>query len=233
MHFVKQLYEDLIQSLYPNLCLSCGDELYNNNEQVCLKCIFELPRTSFENILLNPVEKIFQGRIFFNAAHSEFYFSKGQVIQRLIHQLKYKGNKDIGIWLGQMMGRSLAGSARFKDVDLLLPVPLNSKKEFKRGYNQSKIICEGLSDMMKTPVLDDCLIREKETQTQTRKHRTERWINVSGGFDLRNQAKLINKHILLVDDVLTTGATLEACTQVLSAVPGIRISIATLAFASI
>jgi len=199
---------------------------------ICLRCIHELPHTKFQLQSENPVEHIFRGRFTLRAAHSEFYFSKGKIIQTLVHQLKYKGNRDIGLWLGKMMGISMSRSGRFSGVDYLIPVPLNIKREHKRGYNQAYIICKGISELMNIPVMAGQLLRSKETSTQTKKHRTERWENVSGGFELNDRSVLNGKHLLLVDDVLTTGATIEACAQVLLSVPKVDLSIATLAIAN-
>lgn len=180
----------------------------------------------------NPVEKIFQGRIEICAATSGFYFTKGMLIQSLIHQLKYKGNKEIGLYLGNIMGKSLLESDRFSDIDVLVPLPLFPHKEHKRGYNQSTILCNGMSEVMEIPVITGNVIRKRFTQTQTKKHRLERWENVEGSFDVLDKQQLIGKHVLLVDDVITTGATLEACGAEILKVNNVQLSIATLAIAS-
>lgn len=212
--------------------MGCGSDLLPDNELLCLRCINDLPHTEFEKHPNNPIERIFIGRLPIVAATSGFYFSKGELVQNLIHDLKYKGNKDAGIYLSEMMGNSMVSTDRFKNIDYLIPLPLFAEKEYKRGFNQADIVCNGLSNMMNIPVLTKNVVRIRFTETQTKKHRTERWDNVFDSFKVTNQSVLENKHILLVDDVITTGATLDACAQVLNQIKGIKISIATLATAS-
>lgn len=180
----------------------------------------------------NPVEKIFWGRLAITAAMSEFYFTKGTLIQTLIHEFKYKANIDVGIYLGKMMGNSLLSNHRFSKIDALIPLPLFVDKEFKRGYNQATILCNGISEETNIPVLKNNVVRKRFTQTQTKKHRTERWENVASSFEVNNLWELKNKHVLLVDDVVTTGATLEACGAEILKSEGTMLSIVTLAFAS-
>ena len=229
---LKNIFSDAMHLFYPHNCTGCGSDLLSKNELLCIKCLNILPHTEFEKIPNNTFERIFTGRININAATAEFYFSKTQLIQHLIHQLKYKGNKEIGFYMGAIMGRNILHSERFKNLDYLLPLPLYPDKEFKRGYNQSEVICKGISSITNTPVLTKNLIRNRFTETQTKKHRTERWENVEGSFVVKNASVLEGKNVLLVDDVLTTGATMEACAQTLSDIPGITINLATLAIAS-
>ena len=229
---IKNIFSDAMHIFYPHNCTGCGSDLLSKQELLCIKCLHHLPHTQFEKFENNPVEKIFTGRFSIKAGHSEFYFSKTQLIQHLIHQLKYKGNKEIGFYLGALMGKSLLQSPRFADLDYLVPLPLYADKEFKRGYNQAEIICDGISSILQVPVLIKNVVRQKFTETQTRKHRTERWKNVEGSFAVKNSGALNSKNILLVDDVITTGATLEACAQTILQIPGISISVATLAIAS-
>ena len=231
MKTIRHLLADTIHLFYPHNCTGCASDLLPKNELLCARCLHQLPHTGFENEKNNPVENIFIGRIPLHAAYSEFYFSKGQLIQHLIHQLKYKKDKEIGFYLGEIMGLHLLKSERFKNIDYLIPLPLYPDKEFKRGYNQAEVICDGISKGLQVPVQSKNIIRHRFTETQTKKHRTERWKNVSGSFAIKDENKLINKHILLVDDVITTGATLEACCEILKKISGIKISIATLAFA--
>ncbi|MEP6711376.1 MAG: ComF family protein [Ferruginibacter sp.] len=229
---IKNIFSDAMHLFYPHNCTGCGSDLLSKQELLCLKCLTNLPRTYFEKVEANPLEKIFTGRFLLKAGYSEFYFSKSQLIQHLIHQLKYKGNKEIGFYLGAMMGKTILQSTRFSNIDYLIPLPLYADKEFKRGYNQAEIICNGISSIVQVPVLTKNVIRQKSTETQTRKHRTERWENVEGSFAVKTPGALIGKNILLADDVITTGATLEACAQTLLKIPGISISLATLAIAS-
>ena len=229
---IKHLFTDAMHLFFPHYCMGCGNDVLSENSMLCLRCISSLPYTGYETIENNPVENIFRGRVTVKSAASTFYFSKGHVIQTLIHQLKYKGNKEVGQYLGALMGKTLMQSNRFSNIDYLIPLPLSAEKEFKRGYNQSTIICNGMADTMQLPVMNNNVIRQRYTDTQTKKHRAERWENVEGSFAIKNPAKLHGKNILLVDDVITTGATLEACAQCLQQVPGINISFATLATAS-
>jgi ComF family protein len=232
MKLLKTIFSDTLHIFYPHVCLGCGSDLLNEKNLLCIKCIAALPNTNFALHAANPVEKIFWGRLPLTAAHSEFFFAKESLIQHLIHQLKYKGNKEIGFYLGELMGRSLLNSNRFANIDSLIPLPLFSDKEHKRGYNQATILCDGISSITKIPVDKTSVVRQRFTETQTRKHRTERWENVEGSFVVKNATALKGKHILLVDDVVTTGATLEACGNAIIKTDETKISIATLALAS-
>lgn len=225
----KTILTDTLHLFYPNVCTGCGSDLISAGNLICLKCISILPQTNFAQHANNPIEKIFWGRIALTAAHSEFYFSKESLVQQLIHQLKYKGNKAIGLYLGEIMGKSLLASNRFTTIDALIPLPLNAAKEHKRGYNQAEIICEGMAAVMQVPIIKNVVIRQRYTDTQTKKHRTERWQNVADSFVINDVSKLGGKHLLLVDDVVTTGATLEACGTTMLSVEGVKLSIATLA----
>jgi ComF family protein len=229
MNALKTILSGTLHLFYPHVCTGCGSDLLHEDDLLCLKCIVCLPVTNFAGNPGNPIEKIFWGRIPLSAAHSEFYFSKESLIQQLIHQLKYKSNKAIGIYLGALMGKSLLAGNRFNNIDALIPLPLYPDKEHKRGYNQAAIICDGMSSVMKVPVLRNVVARQRYTDTQTKKHRTERWENVAGSFIVKEENKLKGKNLLLVDDVVTTGATLEACGAVLTAIDSVKLSIAALA----
>lgn len=163
---------------------------------------------------------------------SEFYFAKGTLIQKLVHEFKYRGNKEVGIYLGAMIGISLNNTNRFHKIDALIPLPLYADKEHKRGFNQARVLCNGISEVMNIPVITGNVIRKRFTETQTKKHRTERWENVKSSFEIKNIAQLKGKNILLVDDVVTTGATLEACGIEILNISDVQLSVATLAYAS-
>jgi ComF family protein len=229
---LKNILHSSLHLLYPHTCHGCGSDLLSSKELLCGQCIFTLPNTFFADSADNAVEKIFTGRLAVKAAYSQLYYNKGAVVQRLIHQLKYKGNRDIGIYLGKLMGQTLLNNERFGAVDYLVPLPLFPAKEHKRGYNQATVLCNGMAAVLGVSVSNGNVVRRRFTQTQTRKHRTERWENVAGSFVVNNPAALEGKHLLLVDDVVTTGATLDACGNVLLQVPGVTVSIATLACAS-
>jgi ComF family protein len=232
MNFKTNILSPLAHLFYPHVCTGCGSDLLDEDNLLCLKCINDLPHTNFAMHTGNPVEKIFWGRLPLTAAMSEFYFAKGTLIQTLIHEFKYKGNIDIGMYMGAIMGNSLLGNNRFPKIDALVPLPLFADKEFKRGYNQAAILCNGISAIMNVPVLINNVVRKRFTETQTKKQRTERWENVASSFHVNNPKELKNKHVLLVDDVVTTGATLEACGAEILTVNGAMLSIATLASAS-
>ncbi len=232
MNIKTNILSPLVHLFYPHVCTGCGSDLVEDANLLCLKCVNDLPHTNFAMHVGNPVEKIFWGRLVITAAMSEFYFTKGTLIQTLIHEFKYKGNIDVGMYLGAMMGSSLLSNNRFTKIDALVPLPLFADKEFKREYNQATILCNGMSEVMEVPVIKNNVVRNRFTQTQTKKHRTERWENVECSFEINNPSELKNKHILLVDDVVTTGATLEACGAEILKIEGTMLSIATLAYAS-
>ena len=205
--------------------------MHHQEEILCTTCLYKLPRTNFQDEERNPVMEIFNGRLPLISATSFLFFSKGGGTQQLIHQLKYKGNREIGIHLGKMFGSQLNNSPLFQSVEAIVPVPLHPIKEHKRGYNQSQLIGEGMASRMEARDISDVLFRKIHTSSQTKKSRYERWKNVKDIFEIRNTRQLEGKHVLLVDDVITTGATLEACGSKLLEIPGLRLSIASLAYA--
>lgn len=228
----KHLLSDVFHLFYPHTCTGCGSDLLYKDQLLCIRCIAELPHTNFAFHENNLMEKIFTGRLALKAAHSQFYFAKNELVQHLIHGLKYSGNTAIGAYLGEMTGNTLLKSGRFAGIDYLIPLPLFADKEFKRGYNQATVICNGISDSTHIPVHSGNVVRRRATETQTRKHRAERWQNVEGSFTVKDPALLRGKHLLLVDDVITTGATLEACGRMLLGIEGTMLSIVSLAHAS-
>jgi ComF family protein len=217
--------------LFPRLCAVCGEVLIAQENWICLFCLHHIPRTNFHLSPDNPVSRLFYGRVQIEYATSFFYFSKGSQYQALLHDLKYKGMKELGAEIGKHFGIDLMQSAEFSSIDLICPVPLHPKKEKKRGYNQSWWIASGVAQQMKKQLSDQHLKRITETQTQTNKTRFERWQNVEGIFVLIHPEEFSGKHILLIDDVVTTGSTLEACAQAILSKTNARVSIATLATA--
>ena len=230
MTFRDWLYS-ILNLFYPRVCAACGEPLLKDEDTVCLKCRYTLPRTGYEHHPDNPVAQSFYGRVRLHAATSCFFFAKSGKVQHLIHQLKYKGNKYAGMFLGEQIGESIKDEPLFQGIDYIIPVPLHPKRERQRGYNQSLVIAFGIHEATGIPIGDKYLVRGVYTETQTHKSAEERFKNVKDIFKVRFADELKGKHVLLVDDVLTTGATLESCAHQLENIPGIKISVATAACA--
>jgi len=223
----------LLSLLLPRSCAACGHILKDWEECLCLVCLGKLPVTRFHEELDNKMAEMFWGRVRLTQAIAWFYFRKGSIYQDALHHLKYNNRPDIGFLLGRQYGYELNRSPAFIKPDLLVPVPLNPKKLRKRGYNQSDSIAKGLSAGLKIPMDKTVLTRPVQTGTQTRKSRYDRYLNVSGKFKVNCPNLIENRHILIIDDVITTGATLEACAEELLKSPGVTVSVAALAWASI
>lgn len=233
MNRFKQLLSDFSGLFFPGLCVTCGQRLVSQEEYVCMACWHDLPMTNFHLMPDNKVAKLFWGRLHIENATAFFSYKKGSKYQQIIHSVKYKGLKELGFVTGKKFGFYLSESDDFKNIDVIVPVPLHRKKEKKRGYNQSECIAQGIAEVLEKPVATNNLYRKVHTSTQTRKNRFERWQNVEDIFEVRNKDEFVGKHVLLIDDVVTTGSTLEACACPLLELPEIKVSIATLAFADI
>lgn len=227
------MIKDFVSLIFPEVCLSCGKSLFKNEHCICTYCLYHLPKTNYHLKPENPVAMLFWGRANIHSAASCYSFAKGSKVQHLIHQLKYRGKKQAGITIGKFYGKELLESEQFNSIDVIIPVPLHSKKKRKRGYNQSDLFAEGLSMSMNIEFKTDILIRVAASGTQTKKSRFSRWKNVESVFEVLNEESLKGKHILLVDDVVTTGSTLEACAQSIFKIPDTKVSIATIAFAKL
>lgn len=223
--------DDFISLFFPRLCAGCGEPLVHGEEEICIRCLADLPRTGFARFADNKVAQVFWGRIPLEHAVSLCYFEKGSRLQKMFHRMKYRREPEVGRVLGRELGIELFSSSMFETLDAVIPVPLHPKKQKKRGYNQSEYIANGISEVMNIPVITDALIRNVHTSSQTRKSRYNRWENVKDIFNVTKKEKLRNLHLLVVDDVVTTGATLEACCAPLLKIPGVKVSIATLACA--
>lgn len=229
---IRQLGGDLLSLFSPPACGACGTALVRGEQTLCVNCLMKLPQTNLHRVRNNMIEKSFWGRIHIENATSFFFFTKGSDFQHLLHALKYKGRSDIGVYLGKRFGNDLVSEPAFRHFDRIIPVPLHRDKLKKRGYNQSEMIARGLSAVLKVPVDTKTLVRTTYTETQTKKSRIERWDNVKSVFAANPATNLNGRHILLVDDVLTTGATIEGCAQaLLDKNPTVKISVATLAYA--
>jgi len=221
---------ELLQIVYPTICNACGDQLTRSESIICLQCQTSLPQTNYWNIRENKMERHLQGRFPFQSAVALYYFSKEGGVQNLLHELKYKGKTEIGFSLGETLGKKLAESDLAKP-DVIVALPLFWKKEKQRGYNQSKYFAEGLSAALQIPVASNAVERIRDSESQTRKNRFDRIENVEHIFQLKENHQMDNKHVLLVDDVLTTGATIEACADALLKANNIKLSLATIAVA--
>lgn len=230
MNYISTFFDGIVHLMYPHTCAGCGDDILARHEVICVQCFNDLPFTNFHAHAENPVEKVFRGRIEISAATSLLYFTKGSIIQSLLHQLKYKGRKDVGSYLGRVMGDALTNSAHFSDVEVIVPLPLYRAKEKHRGYNQAEVIADGLAQSMNVPIENTAVRNVKKTGTQTRMSRMARWESSIGKFEVHNSKALAGKNVLLVDDVITTGATLEACGNAMLKIPGIHLSVASLAY---
>jgi len=231
MNPLSQLFQDFLGLLYPNLCSGCMQPIYFGESMICTSCLFEIPYT---DDYLNPdnrVAKQFWARIPVDAAMALLHFKKGTRVQSLLHHLKYKGKQELGNLLGTMIGEKLLASAQYLEIDLIIPVPMHRKKQYQRGYNQSLCIAEGIAKVLGKPLKTDALLKVKETSTQTSRNRLSRNENMANVFAVQKPLLLTGKHILLVDDIITTGATIEACGIELWEAGIGKLSIASVAFA--
>lgn len=226
------LLSDLISLFYPEVCAACGMLLYRHEDTVCLSCRYLLPDTGYELVADNPVARMFWGRVRFEQVSAMYFFAKKGKVQHLVHELKYKSNRDAGLFLGREMGKKLSASPLYRDIDYVVPVPLHARRQRIRGYNQSEVIARGIKETTGWRTDTTNLNRAGATETQTRKSRSARWDNVKDIFQLQNPDRFAAKHILLIDDVITTGSTIEACALALSAAANIRVSVAAAACAT-
>jgi ComF family protein len=217
--------------LYPRTCAVCGNSLFLHESVICLSCKFHLPVTGYHENPDNKAAMVFWGRVRFEHCSSFLAYRKGNSVQHLIHALKYKNRQDIGEYLGSMYGLALKKTDSFLLPDGLIPVPLHPKKERKRGYNQSLMIAKGLSEALNVPVFDKMVVRRTHGESQTKKDRYSRWENAQERFELKDRMNANGKHLLLVDDVITTGSTLEAMAAVFSELPTVNLSAVSLGFA--
>jgi ComF family protein len=222
---------DFISLLFPQLCPACGTALVAGENIICTDCLYNLPLTNFHLQADNIVARQFWGKINLEGAYALYYFTKGGKVQNLMHHFKYKGMKQIGNLLGNVAGDQLNKNKNFAGVDYIIPVPLHKSRLKERGYNQSACFATGLAEKLSALVEEDNLIRTRATETQTHRSRFARFENMQEVFLVKDAEKLKGKHVLLVDDIVTTGSTLEACAIPLLNIEGLRLSIATIAYA--
>lgn len=223
---------DLRRLLFPASCLLCGERLSRGEEGVCLRCAARLPRTRYHLRRDNPMEQDLGGRFPLERAAAFLRYAREGDAQLLVRELKYRGRRELGVAMGRMMAAELLPSGFLGGIDGIVPVPLHRRRERRRGYNQSERLAAGLSERTGIPVWADALRRTRHTETQTRKTPGARWANVDGAFACPDPGRLDGRHALLLDDVLTTGATVTACADALSAVPRLRLSVLTMALAA-
>lgn len=229
---LAQLWAGFAHLLYPELCVACGGDLPTSTTCFCLRCKARLSPSDMHLVQENEFVERLWGRLNLESGAAAYYFTRNSPIRMAVHHLKYKNKPDIGLMIGREFGRKLQTSAYFKNIEGIVPVPLHPKKERLRGYNQSTVFAQGISEAMEKPLFGKVLVRRAFTNTQTKKKRMERFENVDEVFEVRKPEAIAGKHLLLVDDVLTTGATLEVCGQALLNVEGTKLSCVTIAIAS-
>ncbi|MAD96425.1 MAG: amidophosphoribosyltransferase [Flavobacteriaceae bacterium] len=222
--------EKILHLFYPELCIGCEHQLLDGEKHLCLACQHDLPIIHLTDFKSNPITNTFYGRIPVALGFSLLYFRREGVVKQLIHQLKYKGNESIGTWFGTWIGHLLKDDNQFSQIDCIVPVPLHAKKMKQRGHNQVSKFSKALSTVLQTPISEDALVRISSTKTQTFKARFERFSNMHTKFALKNGTPFRNQHVLIVDDVLTTGATLEACAKEFLKIEGCQVSVLTMAY---
>jgi len=227
-----QLWASDFAALFlPRRCAGCDTGLMRFERSLCSGCLRDLPRSRFHDDAQNPVERLFWGKAQLESASAFLLFSNSGMVQRMLHRIKYAHDREMGLVLGRLMAQDLLTSSRFKDVDTFMPVPLHRRKERMRGFNQSQVLVDGMRQVWDLPSTGRELMRVVRTPSQTKRGRLDRWLNVKEAFQLPDPEALRDRHVLLVDDVVTTGATIEGCVKALSVVPGIRISLYTAACA--
>jgi len=229
--FIQQLGHGIAHLFYPRLCEGCSKPLLAGEQVLCLGCLPQLPLTGYHHLPDNETALRFAGRTPFAHATSFAYFTNDGLLQYLLHGLKYANKKEIGTFLGRQFGYELQPTDWWQQIDMLVPVPLHPKKEQLRGYNQSEVIAQGMGAVLGIPVVGDLLLRAKYTESQTKKTRQERIENIHKAFEINPKYTVNNKHIMLIDDTLTTGATLEACIDAIHDISCVQISIATIGIA--
>lgn len=222
---MKNILHNFLGLFFPHLCVVCNERLIDGEQHICTDCLLLIPQTNFHLHPDNRLEQFFAGRIPFQRIAAYAYFVKDGSIQKIIHELKYKQNPEIGQFIGKLCGENIKNSDFIRGIDLLVPVPLHPKREKERGYNQSLEICKGISEITSIAIDSNTLIRKINNPSQTKNARFDRWKNVEDIFSLQNKSTFDNKHILLIDDVITTGSTLESCAKEILKAGNTKVSI--------
>ncbi|MGQ9620219.1 MAG: ComF family protein [Bacteroidales bacterium] len=232
MSYLKDFIDDFLSLLFPRICYGCGEHLLRNENLLCTTCYISIPRTDFHLREDNSVAQLFWGRCRVEKSAAFSYYTKGSRIRKIIHALKYRGVKELGNIMGRIYAGQLKDSGFFQGIDVIVPVPLHPSKQKKRGYNQSECICEGISEVTGLPTDTSTLRRISFSGTQTNRSRYDRWLNVEGIFGINDYETLRGKHILLVDDVITTGSTVESCVNELLKIENVKVSVIAIAWAA-
>jgi ComF family protein len=227
---MSMLLNHLINVFFPKVCFGCLNILSDNEHLICTSCRHDLPLSNYHFNNIDSLKKIFYGRVHIENATALLLFEKKGIVQQLLHQLKYKGQENIGTFLGKWLGHELAAIDDYKTIDVVIPVPLHKRKQRKRGFNQVAKFGIEIAEALGVVYRDNVLIKITNTETQVFKNRMARWQQNTTTFTLKNSALIANKHILLVDDIITTGATLESCINVLNLAENIKVSVASMAF---
>ena len=225
------MYKAIIDLFFPKVCYACHEVLNDHEQDICTDCRNNLPVTNFHFHKDNNVSKVFYARVKVEYGTALFRFEKKGLVQQLIHNLKYKGQESIGVFLGDWLGGELKTVKEYSEIDMVIPVPLHKNKLKKRGYNQVAKFAEHIASALNVKYVDNVLLKVTNTDSQVLKSRLARWTNNEELFTLQNKSTIANKHILLVDDLITTGATMEACINVLNQAKNIKISVACMAIA--
>lgn len=221
---MNSFIDSFFQLFYPNYCLACNKPIFNDKNILCSECYSQLGFTYFASYISNPLYEKFIGQANIEYAFALCYFYRGGILQHCLHALKYKNRKDVGIYFGKLIGNELININ--PHIDVIIPIPLHPKKEKIRGYNQSEMIAKGISQVLNVPINTNDVLRTKFTETQTKKSKWERFDNLNGVFAIKNAQKFANKHLLIVDDVITTGATTVSLIELFKNIPNVKISVA-------
>ena len=225
------MVKNLLNLFFPKVCYACNKLLLDNEKQICTKCRHNLPVTNYHFENHDAIKKVLYGRVNLELATALLRFEKKGIVQQLLHNLKYRGHETIGKVLGEWLGNELKTIDAYKSIDLVIPVPLHKRKLRKRGYNQVEKFGKEIAKALDVDFIENVLLKTTATQTQVFKKRIARWNNSNEVFTIQNELLIKGKHILLVDDIITTGATVEACSNMLNKSEKIKISLATMAIA--
>ncbi|NBB28750.1 ComF family protein [Cellulophaga sp. BC115SP] len=225
------MFKAFLQLLFPDVCVACNEPLVSQEKHLCTDCLFDLPKTDSHKGLYHVLENRFAGRIMPQYQFAYLKFKKASNVQHIMHAIKYGGNQELGQMLGRWFGAELKETGLENTFDVYIPIPLHQKRQLERGYNQATCIADGLAESLGGIVLENAVQRVRATESQVRKKRMERFENVEKLFEVIAPEMLENKRIVIVDDTLTTGATIESCFEVIKAVNPKEISIMVLACA--